>query len=97
VAFCLHATLRHKLRQKAPGLTPRSLIEQPCAIPMLDVHFPTTDGRTLIFSRCTTPNKTQKLLLAQLDLQLPLQSPPRITSEKSLDPLLSTQAVVKTF
>ena len=87
LAFCIHATLRHKLRQKAPGLTPRSLLEQLCAIPMLDVHFPTTDGRTLIFSRYTTPNKTQKLLLAQLDLELPPQSPPRITSAKTLDPL----------
>lgn len=87
LAFCLHATLRHKLRQKAPGLTPRSLLEQLCAIPMLDVHFPTTDGRTLIFSRYTTPSKTQKLLLAQLDLELPPQSPPRITSAKTLDPL----------
>lgn len=47
--------------------------------------FPTTDGRTLIFSRYTTPNKTQKLLLAQLDL--PPQSQPRITSAKILDPL----------
>jgi transposase len=97
LAFCLHATLRYKLRQKAPGLTPRSLIEQLCAIPMLDVHFPTTDGRTLIFSRYTTPNNTQKLLLAQLGLQLPLQSPPRITSEKNLEHLPVARAVVKTF
>jgi hypothetical protein len=87
LAFCIHATLRHKLRLKAPGLTPRSLIEQLSAIQMLDVHFPTADGRTLIFCRYTTPNKTQKLLLAQLDLELPPQSPPRITSNASLEPL----------
>lgn len=84
LAFCLHATMRHKLQLKAPGLTPRSLIEQLSAIQMLDVHFPTTDGRTLIFKRYTMPNKTQKLLLAQLKLQLPKQSPPRITSKKTL-------------
>jgi transposase len=96
LAFCLHATLRHKLRLKAPGLTPRSLLEQLCAIPMLDVHFPTTDGRTLIFSRYTTPNKTQKLLLAQLGLELPQQSPPRITSAKILEPLPTSPPVVKT-
>jgi len=87
VAFCIHASLRHKLRLKAPGLTPRSLIEELRAIVMLDVHFPTTDGRTLIFSRFTIPNKTQKLLLAQLDLELPPQSPPRITSSRTLVPL----------
>jgi len=45
LAFCLHATLRHKLRLRAPGLTPRSVLEQFSAIQMLDVHFPTTDGR----------------------------------------------------
>jgi len=87
LAFCIHASLRHKLRLKAPGLTPRSLIEELRAIVMLDVHFPTTDGRTLIFSRFTIPNKTQKLLLAQLDLELPPQSPPRITSSRTLVPL----------
>src|ERR1700730_13766184 len=45
LAFCLHVTLRHKLRLKAPGLTPRSVFEQLSAIQILDVHFPTTDGR----------------------------------------------------
>ena len=85
LAFCVHATLRYKLRLKAPGLTPRSLLEQLSAIQMLDVHFPTTDGRTLIFNRYTTPNKIQKLLLAQLELELPPQSPPRITSQRHLE------------
>ena len=87
LAFCIHATLRHQLRRKAPGLTPRSLLEQLSAIQMLDVHFPTTDGRTLIFCRCTAPNKIQKLLLAQIGLDLPPQSPPRITSKRTLEPL----------
>ncbi len=85
LAFCLHATLRHKLRLKAPGLTARSVLEQLSALQMLDVHFPTTDGRTLIFSRYTMPDKLQKLLLAQLELELPKQAPPRITSKRSLD------------
>jgi hypothetical protein len=30
---------------------------------MLDVHFPTTDGRTLILSRYTELNADQKLLV----------------------------------
>jgi transposase len=87
LAYCLHVTLRHQLKRKAPGLTPRSLLEQLCAIQMLDVHFPTSDGRTLIFQRYTAPTKLQKLLLAQLDLELPPQSPPRITSKRNLEPL----------
>ena len=80
-AFCIHAALRHKLRLKASGLTPRSLIKQLSAILTLDVDFPTTDGRALIFSRYTAPNKTQELLLAQLGLELPPQSAPRITCD----------------
>ena len=87
LAFCLHATLRQKLRLKAPGLTPRSVFEQLNAMQMLEVHFPTTDGRTLIFRRHTAPNKTQKLLLAQLGLELPPQPPPRITSSRQIEPL----------
>jgi len=89
LAFCLHATLRHKLRLRAPGLTPRSVLEQLSAIQMLDVHFPTTDGRWLIFCRYTSPNKLQKLLIGQLALELPAQAPPRITSRRSLEPLPS--------
>jgi len=85
LAFCLHATLRYKLRLKAPGLTPRSFFEQLSAMQMLDVHFPTTDERTLIFQRYTAPNKVQKLLLPQLGLELPPQSPPRITSNRQLE------------
>jgi hypothetical protein len=54
---------------------------------MLDVHFPTTDGRTLIFRRHTAPNKTHKLLLAQLGLELPPQPPPRITSSRQIEAL----------
>ena len=91
LAYCLHVTLRHNLRhnlrQKAPGLTPRSDFEHLAGVRMLDVKFPTSDGRTLHFERYTTPDKTQKLLLAQLGLELPEQSPSRITSQKTLEPL----------
>lgn len=43
------------------------------------------DGRTLIFSRYTMPDKLQKLLLAQLALELPPQTPPRITSKRTIE------------
>ena len=55
------------------------------AVQMLDVHFPTTDGRTLILSRYTELNADQKLLLRQLKLDLPPQPPPRITSSHRPD------------
>src|SRR5262249_45510307 len=61
--YCLHVTLRAQLKPLAPGLTPRAVLDKLAAIQMLDVHFPTTDGRTLILSRFTEPNADQKLLL----------------------------------
>lgn len=83
-AYCLHVHLRARLRVLAPGLTPRSLLEKFAAIQMLDGHFPTSDGRELVFRRYTQPEKDHKLLLAQLGWELPPQSPPRITPKGEL-------------
>ncbi len=80
IAYCLHVTLRARLKPLAPGLTPRAVLDKLAAIQMLDVHFPTTDGRTLILSRYTELNAEQKLLVNQLKLDLPSQPPPRITA-----------------
>ena len=84
LAYCLHVTLRARLRPLAGGLTPRAVLEKLAAIAMIDVHFPTTDGRTLVLSRYTTPEADQKILLAQLGLALPPQPPPRITARGTL-------------
>ena len=80
MAYCLHVTLRARLRPVAGGLTPRAVLDKFAAIQMLDVKFPTTDGRTLILSRYTEPDTDQKLLLEQLKLTFPPQPPPRITT-----------------
>jgi transposase len=84
MAYCLQVSLRARLRPLAPGLTPRAVLDKFAAIQMLDVHFPTTDGRTLILSRYTQPEPDQKILLEQLNLTLPAQSPPRISSRRKL-------------
>ena len=84
LAYCVQVTLKHKLRAKAPGLTPRAVLEKLATIQMIDAHFPTTDGRWLLFARYTLPEKDHKLLLAQLGLTLPAQLPPRITSRGHL-------------
>ncbi len=84
LAYCLHVTLRARLRRLAGGLTPRAVLDKLAAIQMIDVHFPTTDGRTLVLSRHTQPEADQKILLAQLGLELPPQPPPRITSRGTL-------------
>jgi transposase len=84
LALCLHATLRGKLRPLAPGLTPRAVLDKLACIQMLDVYFPTTDGRKLRFRRYTKPEKDQALLLARLKLQLPPQPPPELTTDHKL-------------
>jgi len=80
LTYCLTVTLKHRLTPHAPGLTPRAVLEKLAAIQMLDVSFPTTDGRRLIMPRYTEPNPEQALLLHQLELVLPQQPPPRITT-----------------
>jgi transposase len=84
LAYCLHVTLRRWLRDLAPGLTPRSVLEKFSAVQMIDVHLPTTDGREVILSRYTQPEKELQLLLNQLKLQLPEQPPPKITAAGAL-------------
>jgi transposase len=84
LAYCLHVTLRRWLRDLAPGLTPRSALEKFAAVQMIDVHLPTTDGRHVILSRYTQPEKELQVLLHQLKLTLPEQPPPRITSAGKL-------------
>jgi transposase len=85
LAYCLRVTLRARLRPLAGGLTPRAVLDKLAAMQMLDIHFPTTDGRTLTLARYTQPQTDQKILLAQLGLTLPPQPPPRITAAGKLD------------
>ena len=78
LGYCLQVTLRHKLRQHAPGLTPREALSSLGAIKMVDVQLPTTDGRTLLLPRYTEPQSQQQMFLDKLGLTLPPQPPPRI-------------------
>jgi transposase len=82
LAYCLQVTLKARLRKCASGLTPRAVLEKFAAVQMLDVHLPTTDGREIIMSRYTQPEKDLQLLLDQLKLTLPEQGPPKITMPK---------------
>jgi len=83
LAYCLQVTLKQRCRALAHGLTPRAVLEKFSLMQMIDVHLPTTDGRELILSRHTEPDKDQQLLLQQLKLQLPPQPPPRICATNS--------------
>jgi transposase len=80
LADCLHVTLARRLRDLAPGLTPRSVLEKLATMQMIDVHLPTTDNREVILTRYTQPDPDQRLLLEKLKLKLPEQPPPKITA-----------------
>jgi len=81
MAFAMHVTLRRRLHDLAPGLTPRSVLEKFSAVQMIDVHLPTTDQRTVILSRHTEPDPELRMLLDRMRLTLPPQPPPRITAK----------------
>jgi transposase len=94
LSYCLQVTLQRRLRDLAPGLTVRSVLEKFAAVSMVDVHLPTTDGRTVIMARYTQPENELKLLLKRLKIELPAQPPPRITANGKL---VESRAVVQTF
>jgi hypothetical protein len=80
LAYCMQITLTRRLHALAPGLTARSALEKFAAVQMIDVHLPTTDGREILLTRYTHPERELQLLIDQLKLRLPPQPPPRITS-----------------
>ena len=81
IAYCLQVTLKQYTKALAPGLTPRAVIEKMASIQMIDVQLPTTDGRQVILSRYTEPEKDHQLLLQRLKFQLPAQPKPKITTD----------------
>ena len=85
LAYCLWVTLKQRLAALAPGLTPRSALDQLAGVQMLDVVMPTTDGRRLVLSRYTQPEAGVRLLLQQLKLTLPEQPPPHLSAAQKLE------------
>jgi hypothetical protein len=80
LAFALHTTLRARLRELAPGLTPRAVFEKMATLQMIDVVFPTGDGRRLTLPRYTHPSEEVQLLLDRLKLTLPPQPRPHLSA-----------------
>ena len=60
LAYCVHVSLREKLRRRAPGLTARSVLEKFGSGDAPTCASPTTDGRELIFARYTQPEAEQE-------------------------------------
>jgi transposase len=83
LAYCLYVTLGRQLKPLASGLTARSALEKFAAVQMVDVHIPTTDGRELLLTRYTQPERELALLLERLHLGLPAQPPPKISTAQA--------------
>jgi transposase len=80
LSYCLQVTLKARLRSVAGGLTPRTALEKFAGMQLIDVRMPTTDMREVLLTRYTQPDKDLQLLLTQMNLTLPDQPPPRITT-----------------
>jgi transposase len=88
LAYCLYVTLGRQLKALAPGLTARNALEKFAAVQMVDVRIPTTDGREVLLTRYTQPERELALLLERLRLSLPAQPPPKISAAPSPSPTL---------
>ena len=98
LAYSLLVTLKNLARPRAPGLTPRAILEKFSTIQMVDIHLPTTDGRRVVLPRHTRPNHDHELLLHQLGLKLPEQPAPSALGLVSRCTTLPAQSpVVPTF
>ena len=72
------------------------MLDKLAAIQMLDVHFPTTDGRTLILSRYTEPDADQNSFSGAS--ASPCRPSPRRESPLQFrPPATATRHVVETF
>ena len=78
LAYCLYVTLKQWLKPLAPGLTSRQALDQFGKVQMLDVVFPTSDGRKLVMSRYTQPEDALKLMMARMKKEFGEQPPPKL-------------------
>jgi transposase len=82
LAYSLQVTLKNRLMQHAPGLTPAAVFEKLATIQMVEVWIPMVDGRWLVMPRHTQPEPDVQALLNQTRITLPSQPPPRIKASQ---------------
>jgi hypothetical protein len=62
-----------------------AILKKLSSIQMIDIHLPTTDGRHIVTSHYTQPDKDVSLLLAHLKLLLPDQPPPKVYASGQIE------------
>ena len=97
MAYGLQVTLKQRLRSLAPGLTPRSVLDKMAAIQMVDVHLPTTDGRTVILSRYTEPELDQGASVTEAQDQLTRPTAAQDHNRRYSDSIMTVHSVVPTL
>jgi transposase len=71
LGYALWVTLKHRLRQRATGLTPARALAHLVTVQTADIILPTTDGREIRLRRVATPTPDQQRLLDQLGVTIP--------------------------
>src|SRR5246500_864286 len=87
LAYCLQVTLKNRLMNHAPGLTPAAVLEKLATIQMVEVWIPMLDGRWLVLPRHTQPEKDVQAMLDQIRITLPSQPPPPIQATHTTRPV----------
>ena len=71
LGYALWVTLKHQLRRRGTGLSPRQALAQLATLQSADIVLPTTDGREIRLRRVAKPTSDQQRLLDQLEITIP--------------------------
>ena len=83
LGYSLWVCLKHRIKAKAAGLTPRQVLEELRSMTLVEVAFSLRKGGKIWLPRITVPEKPQQALLQMLGWTLPEQPPPRITQAQA--------------
>lgn len=83
LGYSLWVCLKHRIKAKAAGLTPRQILEELRSMTLVEVTFSLRKGSKIWLPRITVPEKPQQALLQMLGWTLPAQPPPRITQAQA--------------
>ena len=84
LGYSMWVCLKHRLKAKATGLTPRQVLDELGNLTLVEVSFRLAQGGKIWLPRITVPEPAQPTILHVLGWALPAQPPPRITQAQAL-------------